>query len=81
MMYAVVYQHQHGVDVAVADDEQSAYEHAESIVREWRSDFDVPEEMSDGDALQDWHEITQGIESIEVVTAFHVDDLKDCRED
>ena len=81
MMYAVVYQHQYGVDVVVADDEQSAYEHAESIVRGWRRDFNVPEGMSDGDALQDWCELTQGRESIEVVSAFHVDDLKDSREE
>ena len=77
MMYAIVYQHQYGVDVAVADDEASAYEQAKKLVREWRDDFNVPEEMSDGDALQNWCELTHGRESIEVVTAFHVDDFKE----
>ena len=77
MMYAIVYQHQYGVDVSVADDEESAYKQAEKLVRAWRDDFNVPEELTDGDALQDWCELTHGRESIEVVTAWHVDDLKD----
>lgn len=76
-MYAIVYSHRHGIDVTVADDEASAFEFAEGIVGCWRDDFNVDPQLSNGDALQDWCEITGGTESIEVVSAWHVDDLKD----
>jgi hypothetical protein len=81
MMYAIVYQHQYGVDVAIADDEESAYKQAEKLVRAWRDDFNVPEEMSDGDALQNWYELTAAREFIEVTPAFHVDDFKEPEKD
>jgi len=76
-MYAIVYSHRYGIDVNVADDEASAYKFAEEIVEQWRDDYRVDPELSNGDALQDWCEITGGTESIEVVSAWHVDDLKD----
>ena len=76
MMYAIVYTHKFGMDVNVADDEASAFEFAEGIVGEWRDDFNVDPELSNGDALQDWIEITNGTECIDVLPVWHIKDFK-----
>lgn len=75
-MYAIVYSHRFGIDVNVADDEATAFEFAEKIVEEWRNEFKVDPELSTGDALQNWCEISGGTESIEVVKTWNVKDYK-----
>lgn len=75
-MYAIIYTHKYGINVTIADTEEDAFKFAEEIVAEWRDDFKVDPEFSNGDALQQWVELTDGRESIDVQYAWHVKDIK-----
>jgi hypothetical protein len=75
-MYAIIYTHKYGTDVSIADTEEEAFQFAEEIVAYWRDDFKVDPDLSDGDALQDWVELTGGTESIDVQFVWHVKDCK-----
>lgn len=76
-MYAIIYNHKYGTDVTVADTEEEAFEFAEEIVAQWRGDFRVDPDLSNGDALQNWVEITGGTECIDVQQTWNVKDFKE----
>jgi len=61
----LIYNHKHGTDVIAYVDEDACHKGALEIVREYRADFDVDEEVSDEDALTDWAEHTGNTEYLE----------------
>ena len=61
----IIYTHKHGADVTVYATEAAAEEAALGIVKEYRNDFDVPEDVTDEEALERWQELTECAESIE----------------
>ena len=80
-MYAIIYTHKYGTDVTIADTEEQAFAFAHEIVEEWRDDFQIPPEVSNEDALQQWVELTYGTECIDVQHVWHVDDMKGEKEE
>lgn len=65
-VYVVSYSHKHGEDVSVYDSEKAATFGALEIVREWRDDFGIDDDITDEQALEQWCEYTSGCEDITI---------------
>ena len=63
-VYLVSFEHRHGTDNVVAATEELAVKALLDWVREWREEFEVPETISDEQALENWGEHTWYTESI-----------------
>ena len=63
-VYLVTYEHRHGTDHTVVATQSLAEAAMLEWVREWRADFQIPEDITDEQALQDWYDLTGGTECL-----------------
>ena len=61
-VWVVEYDHKHGVDITVYSSEKAAQQCMEEIVENWRDDFNVPEDVSNADAIEKWADYSGGTE-------------------
>ena len=54
----VEYQHKHGTDFILCDSWETANKTAESIVREYREEWAIDEDLTDKDCVGGWHDLT-----------------------
>ena len=57
-VYLVTYEHKHGTDHTVVATQALAEAAMLEWVREWRAVFQIPEDITDEQALQDWFDLT-----------------------
>jgi hypothetical protein len=79
MLWGVLYTHKHGIDIFACWSEEAAQRQALHLVKTYRDDFDVEEDVTDEEALSDWQELTGGTEFIE--TTGHVTWVEHLREE
>jgi hypothetical protein len=63
-VYLVSFEHRHGTDNVVTATEELAVKALLDWVREWREEFEVPEAVTDEQAMANWGEHTGHTESI-----------------
>jgi len=63
-VYLVSFEHRHGTDNVITATEELAVKSLLEWVREWREEFEVPETVTDEQALEGWGEYTGYTESI-----------------
>ncbi len=63
-VYIVTYEHRHGTDHTVVATQDLAETAMLEWVREWRGEFEIPEDVTDKRALENWYDLTGCTESI-----------------
>ncbi len=68
-VWVLHYTHKHGDDISVFTNADAAQGAAYAIVCEYRTEFEVPAALSNQDASEDWYELTNGREDLEITRA------------
>ncbi len=63
-IYLVTYEHRHGTDHTVVTTQDLAQTAMLEWVREWRAEFEIPEDVTDKQALENWYELTDCTEHL-----------------
>ncbi len=68
-VWVLHYTHKHGDDISVHASAEAAQGAANALVSEYRAEFEVPADLSNQDASEDWYELTNGRENLEITSA------------